>query len=800
MKFSESWLREWINPNMARAELAECLTMAGLEIEEIAPVATEFSKVMVAEILSVTKHPDADNLTICEVSTGGKPLTIVCGASNVKPKLKVPAALVGATLPNNLTIKASAVRGVMSEGMLCSASDLGLSDDNEGLFELPNDAPVGETLWNYLKLSDYIIDVSITPNRGDCLSLLGMATEISALTNTKLTPPKLTAIKPVNKAVVPITIHKTAQQACPAYVGRVISGVQADAMTPIWLRERLRRSDIRSISPVVDVTNYVMLELGQPMHAFTLETLSGGIEVRMAKAGEELALLDGSEVKLDTETLVIADKKKSLAIAGVMGGMDSRVTLLTTNIFLESAYFNPMITARAARRYHINSDSAYRFERGIDPLLQRQAMERATQLLLEITGGEAGPVIEVSNKSLPQPAKINLRPERIKKILGCNVPAKQIEKILRSLQFDVKTPAKSANKKAQPAWKVTVPARRSDVTTEIDLIEEIARLYGYDKIPCHDTIAALHMNAEHESQLPLSTLRRALVNSGYQEVVTYSFIEPKLQTLFHGDAPFKELLNPMTNDMAVMRGSLWPGLVNTLLYNQNRQQERIRIFESGRQFIFENKQLQQQSMLSGLICGTAQPKQWGSASREVDFFDLKGDLENIFKLTFDQEQFTFKTGNHTALHPGQTAEIYRNGLYLGVLGMLHPRISQALKIEGSVYLFSLLIDLVAIARVPQYQPLSKFPEIHRDIAILLDQSVPALDIQATIRQESGELLKNIDIFDVYQGKGIPAGQRSIALSLTLQHSSRTLIDDEVAKLMERIMVALKERFNAELRG
>ncbi|MES2217252.1 MAG: phenylalanine--tRNA ligase subunit beta [Pseudomonadota bacterium] len=800
MKFSESWLREWINPKLSRPELAECLTMAGLEIDELAPVASEFSKVVVAEILAVKKHPDADNLTICEVAAGGKPLTIVCGAGNVKPHLKVPAALIGAVLPNNVTIKATNIRGIPSAGMLCSASDLGLSDDNEGLFELPADAPVGVALWDYLKLSDYVIDVAITPNRGDCLSLLGMATEISALTAAKITPPKFTTIKPAHKDVLPVTIHKNAQQACPCYVGRVIRGVQADAPTPIWLRERLRRSGIRSISPVVDVTNYVMLELGQPMHAFTLETLSGGIEVRMAKTGEELALLDGSEVKLDTETLVIADKQKALAVAGVMGGMDSRVTLLTQNIFLESAYFQPQATARAARRYHINSDSSYRFERGIDPLLQRKAMERATQLLLEITGGSAGPIIDVSNKNLPQPVKINLRPERIKKILGCDVPAKQVEKILQSLQFDVKTKAKTASKKTPPAWQVTVPPRRSDVTTEIDLIEEIARLYGYDKIPCHDIVAALQINPGREEQLALSTLRRAFYDLGYQEVVTYSFIDPKLQAIFHPGEPVKELLNPMTADMAVMRGGLWPGLVNTLLYNQNRQQERVRIFESGRQFVFENNQLQQQMMLSGLICGTAFPKQWGNSNRLADFFDLKGDLENIFKLTFDQDEFIFKTGTHAALHPGQTAEIIRDGQKIGILGMLHPSISQALKVEGSVFLFSLMLDSVVNARIPNYQSLSKFPEIHRDIAILLDQSVPALEIQDTIREQSGELLKNIDIFDVYQGKGIPAGQKSIALSLTLQHSSRTLIDEEVAKLMERIIVALKERFNAELRG
>jgi phenylalanyl-tRNA synthetase beta chain len=792
MKFSESWLREWVNPDLARTELAERLTMAGLEIEELAPVAAKFSNVVVAKIIAVTKHPTADRLTICEVDAGGKPLTIVCGASNVKPDMKVPAALVGAELPNNLVIKAATVRDVMSAGMLCSARDLGLSEDNDGLFELPADAPVGQGLWDYLQLSDYIIDVGITPNRGDCLSIRGIATEVAALCATKLTPPVISSIKAVCKDELPITIEKPAQNACSCYVGRVIRGVKADAATPIWMREKLRRGGIRSISPVVDVTNYVMLELGQPMHAFDLEKIADGIVVRMATDGEELALLDGSEVKLDAATLVIADQKKPLAIAGVMGGLDSCVTLLTQNIFLESAYFQPAATARSARRYHINSDSAYRFERGIDPTLQREAIERATQLLLAITGGEPGPVIEARNEHLPQPAVITLRAARVTKIIGCDIPAAQVEEILQRLNF--------VSKKNTVGWTVTVPARRSDVTTEIDLIEEIARLYGYDNIPCHDIVARLRIHPERESVLPIQSLRRALNDLGYQEVVTYSFIEPKLQNIFSPGAASKELLNPITADMAVMRSSLWPGLINTLIYNQNRQQERIRIFETGRQFVFENEKLQQQMMLSGLICGTTMPKQWGNNSRPADFFDLKGDLENIFKLTFAADQFTFQPGNHPALHPGQTAEIRRDGQYLGVIGALHPGITQLLKIEGFVFLFSMVLDSLTTARVPSHAPLSRFPEIHRDIAILIDQSIPAVNIQDTIREESRELLKDVDIFDVYQGKGIPSGQKSLALSLTLQHSSRTLVDEEVAKLMERILVVLKERFNAELRG
>lgn len=792
MKFSESWLREFVNPALTREELCNKLTFAGLEIEEHAPVAGSFSGVVVGCVVSLVKHPEADRLHVCEVNVGAeKPVTIVCGAANVRANMRVAAALDGALLPNDLKIKTTKLRGVTSQGMLCSARELGLAEESDGLFELPIDAPIGKSVREYLQLDDHFIDVSITPNRGDCLSLLGIAKEVSALTECQLTLPAIHDVAPATDDTLPVVIH--VKDDCPRYVGRVIKDIKIDALTPVWLRERLRRSGVRSINPVVDVTNYVMLELGQPMHAFSLDKIVGGIDVRISKSGETLKLLDGSNVTLDDKTLVIADNQNVLAIAGVMGGLDSGVTLATKDVFLESAFFKPGAIARAGRHYHLSSDSAYRFERGIDPVIQRQAIERATELLLAIVGGNPGPVVEMlSEKDLPQPITIQLRVERLTKVLGCAIPDVDVEKIMQRLGFVCE---KNAN-----GWQVTVPARRSDITIEIDLIEEVARVYGYEKIPCHFPTAALQIHSSVESYIPLQKIRRTLCDLGYQEVVTYSFIDKKSQALFAPSQSLKELLNPITAEMDVMRASLLPGLVNTLLYNQNRQQSRVRIFETGLRFLMQDGQLIQQRTLSGLINGFALPEQWGVPNRVVDFFDLKGDLQNLLMLTGAVDEFTFKAEKVPALHPGQTAAIYRGDKNIGTIGALHPSIVQSLKIDGKVFVFELALDFLETARVPSYVALSKFPEIRRDIAILVEQSIPAQDIQDTIREEAGELLKGLDIFDLYQGKGIEPGQKSIALALTLQHSSRTLVDEEVADVMGRVIVALKGRFNAELRG
>jgi phenylalanyl-tRNA synthetase beta chain len=792
MKFSESWLREWVNPALDAKQLSDRLTMGGLEIESLAPVAEKFTGVVVAEVISVAQHPEAERLSICAVTAGtSQTLTIVCGAPNVRAGMKVPAALENAVLAGDLHIKATLLRGVTSQGMLCSPQELGLGEDADGLFELPKDAPIGKDVWDYLNLNDNLIDVSITPNRGDCLGIRGLAKDVAALTQSAYNEPKIANVNAVIEDVLPITI--TAPDICPSYVGRIIRDVKANAPTPIWMREHLRRFGVRSISAIVDITNYVMIELGQPMHAFTLDKISGGIQVRLSRPDESIHLLDDSEVKLEANTLVIADDRGPLALGGVMGGMESAVTGATQNIFLEGAFFKATEITRVSRLYNISSESSYRYERGIDPAYQRTAMERATGLVLEIAGGKPGPVIEATYQdNLPPRAFINLRSARVNTLLGCEIEPGVIEKIFQSLGFSFK--------KNNDGWNVIVPARRSDISIEADLIEEIARLYGYDKIPCHQYKAALHIAESKENIIPLAKFRHALCDLGYNEVVTYSFIDAKLQTLFDPQAEPKFLVNPMSAEMALMRTTLWPGLINVLIYNMNRQQSRIRLFETGLRYIENENGLSQDRMLCGLITGTAQPEQWGIKSRAADFYDLKGDLENLFQLTHDQADFSFKPGSHPALHPGQTAEIYRSDRAVGMMGSLHPTIMRVLKLDVKVFLFELYLT-----ELEQIEPLivseiSKFPEIRRDLAILIDQSVPAKALQYTIREVAGELLKQVDIFDVYQGKGIEPGLKSIALALTLQHSSRTLIDEEVAELMNKVIVALNSQFNAELRG
>ncbi len=792
MKISEHWLREWVNPALNRADLCERLTMSGLEVEAVTPVAEQFSGVVIGKVLRVEKHPEADRLHVCEVDTGGpEPLTIVCGAKNVVAGMKTAAALDGAVLSKKIKIKTSKLRGVMSHGMLCSPVELGLAETSDGLIVLPDDAPIGTAVWDYFQLSDFVIEISITPNRGDCLSVLGLAHEISALTETKSIIPIVEKIHPENTDQLSVTIAE--KKECPRYVGRVIRNVTADATTPMWLQERLRRGGIRCISPVVDVMNYVMLEFGQPMHAFDLAKINGGIQVRMANASEQLELLDGQTVQLTPQTLVIADQQKPLAIAGVMGGMESAVTLLTKDIFLESAFFQPTAIARMGRHYNIGSESSYRFERGIDPTLQAEAIERATKLILAIAGGTPGPLVDVAYaEHLPQPKQIEVRKARVATLLGIQLTDSDIEKIIQRLGFPCE--------KTSSGWRVTTPPRRSDLTTEVDVIEEIIRLHGYEKIPVHFPRATMQITPRSEKKLYLPTIRKTLTDLGYREVITYSFIDKKNQQLFDPERRYKELLNPLTAEMSVMRTSLWPGLVTTLLYNLNRQQSRIRIFESGLRFIFAGDEFQQQPVLSGLITGQVMPEQWGEKSRAVDFFDLKGDIQNLIRKTKSAQEFDFQVGSHPALHPGQTADIYRLGEKVGVIGALHPAVLKAFDLTYPVFVFEILLDSLEIAQLPRYQEVSKFPEIRRDIAILVDRAVPAKAISDTITEVAGDLLQNVNIFDVYQGKGVAPDRKSVALALTLQHVSRTLIEEEVANLMDRVCVALKERFAAELRG
>lgn len=791
MKCSESWLREWVNHRLSQDELCHTLTMAGLEVEELIPVAPVFSGVIVGHVIKVEKHSEADHLFYCTVEVGhNKTLQIVCGAENVKAGIKVPVAMLNATLPNETVIKASMVRGLASEGMLCSAFELGLSEESQGVLVLPDEAPLGQDIRDYFNLDDYVIDISITPNRGDCLSMRGIARELSALTHVPLSKLTLPAnIEPTIKDTMNVTIESKA--GCPRYVGRVIRNVKADNITPTWLKERLRRSGIRSINPIVDVTNYVMLELGQPMHAFDLNRLSKEIRVRLSKNKEKIALLDGSEKELDAETLIIADHEKPLAIAGVMGSMDSSVTLLTRDIFLESAYFSPPVIARQRQSYHLNSDSAYRFERGVDPTIQQEAIERATQLILEITGGEAGPLIEVNNtETLPKERTIVLAEGKISQVLGIAIPNAEIETIFRLLQF-------SFTRKGQD-WIVIIPPYRPDIVLYEDLIEEIARIYGYDKIPLHHLKAALQGNQLPEEAKDLFPLRQYFSDRSYHEIISYSFIAKRLQSLLDPLHVPYALVNPLTTDMSVMRTNLWPGLINAMLYNKSHKQQRIRLFEIGTCFTLHENGLDQSERIAGLITGPVFPEQWGQPSRDADFYDLKGDLEG-FLCSF-KEQPIFHPDTHPALHPGQTAGLYHQGQKLGLLGALHPSVLQALEVTNKVYLFELDLNLLQKTKLGQFHEISKFPEIRRDIAILIKQAIPAREIQDTIKVIAGDWLKDIFIFDVYQGKGISPDHKSIALGLIFQHPTRTLVDDEVAQLMERITTTLKGKLGAELRS
>lgn len=791
MKCSELWLREWVKPNLNREALCDALTMAGLEVESADPVAQPFQDIVVAEVISVDAHPHSEKLKLCKVTIGEKqPLTIICGAANVRAGMKAPLAKINAVMPNKQVITETEFNGILSQGMLCSAAELGLAESSDGLMALSHDAPLGKSLWDYLDLSDHVIDISITPNRGDCLSVKGIAREVSALTNTPINEIKIDEIAATLSDVIPIEVKE--KLACPCYVGRIIRNVKIDTPTPVWLKERLRRSGIRSINAVVDVTNYVMLELGQPMHAFDLNKIQQGIEVRLSKQDEIITLLDSSEVKLDSDTLVIADKKSPLAIAGVMGGMDSGVTTLTKDIFLESAYFSPKTIARQRQYYNLNSDSAYRFERGIDFTLQRKAIERATQLILDIAQGEVGPVIELkSEKDLPKSPNIKLTQEKLDSVLGIAIQEQQVDEIFSRLKFTVK--------KEKNAWLVSVPPYRPDLQIAEDLIEEVARLYGYDNIPTHTLHAALQAN-HIENAIDLYPLRNVFKAHGYHEVISYSFVDKKLQTLLNPEVTARELVNPITADMTVMRTNLWPGLINALLYNTSRQQHRAKLVEIGSCFLSQDGQLEQTQKIAGLLMGGALPEQWGQSNREADFFDLKGDIEQIFRHMGRGSDLSFQREIHPALHPGQTAGIYFKDKKVGIMGALHPSILKEIDLNRPIFVFELDVGIFNELNKPHVNEISKFPEIRRDIAILVNQAIPAEEIQDTIKMSVGDWLKDIFIFDVYQGKGVSEGKKSIALALIFQHPTRTLVDDEIAARVERVIVTLKGQLGAALRS
>ena len=813
MKFSERWLREWVDPPVDTRALAEQLTRAGLEVDAVEPASSAgaFSGVVAADVVGCRPHPNADRLKICVVDRGGgEPVEVVCGAPNARAGMRAALARPGARIGGGIKVRRSRIRGAASEGMLCSMRELGIGEDHDGIIELDPDARPGADVFALLGLDDSVIEVSVTPDRGDCLSIAGLARELGAVNRLPVREPDR---DPVARAIDDrLRVSLEAPEGCARYAGRVVRGIDPAAKTPLWMSERLRRSGVRGISPVVDVTNYVMLELGQPLHAFDLRRLESGIRVRRAGAGERLMLLDEREVELRPSTLVIADHRRPVALAGVMGGLDTAVTNTTEDVFLESAWFDPADLMGEARFYKLDTDASRRFERGVDPGLQRAAIERATKLLLDVAGGRPGPVVdEAAPSHLPHRSAIRLRAERIERVIGMALPAGEVAGSLRRLGMEVA--------EGEGGWSVTPPSHRFDLGLEEDLIEEVARLAGYDRVPAAGIGGIVRPGAGSETRVPAGRLRRLMADRGYQEAVTYSFVDPALQSLLDPDTPPIRLANPISSELSVMRTRVWTGLCGALVRNVNRQERRVRLFETGLRFrrapaLRERAgdlerwgdlgrdqvaDVDQERFLAAVATGPVHPEQWGSRTREVDFFDLKSDVEALIDLTGRPECFSFTPCTHPALHPEQTAAIRDGDAEVGLIGGLHPRVRRELRLPAPVLVFEIALSALAAARLPAYAPVSRFPSVRRDLAVTVADSTPAGRVLEVARRVAPDLLNESALFDVYRGEGIGPGRKSAAIGLTFRSDSRTLGDGEVDRLIERIVEALETELGAELR-
>ena len=791
MKIVESWLREWVDPALDTEALGHRLTMAGHEVDEIVIEGAGLEGVLVAEVLAVEKHPNADRLSVCKVSAGGsETFEIVCGAPNVAKGMKSPLATPGVTLPNGMKLRKSKIRGVTSNGMLCSAVELGLGDESDGIIALPKDAPAGVALTEYLQLPDAIIDLDLTPNRGDCFSVLGIARDVSALTGAPL---KSSDVAPV-AATIDDThpVELVFPEGCPSFAGRVIRNIDPTAASPLWMAEHLRRAGLRTIHPVVDVTNYVMLELGQPLHAYDLALVNGAIRPRLARKGEKVTLLDEKEVELNEDTIVITDDTGPIGMAGIMGGLSTAVSAATADVFFEAAFWPQEFIAGRARSYGMHTDASLRFERGVDPRGQARAVERATELLLEIAGGDAGPlVLDTVAEYLPQPETIRLRRKRIGLLLGTEIEDTVVEDILRRLGLTVAA--------ADDGWEVTPPSHRFDIEIEVDLIEEIARVFGYDAIPEATAIAETPLETLTESRIDLEQVASTLIARDYQEIITYSFIDQESNRNLTGVDSKLVLSNPISSEMSVMRSSLWPGMLGAAASNASRQQDRIRLFEIGKSFHGTLEDHEEVVRIGGAVLGTVFPEQWGSKGQLVDFFDIKGDVLAVLELAGDSSQVQFVAAEHPALQPGQTASIVRDGQLLGVVGKLHPRHAKFFELKRDVFLFELNAAVALASQTPRAVPVSKFPSIRRDIAVVVDEEILAEDLVATVAASAPELVESVRIFDIYQGPGIEAGLKSVALGLILQETSRTLTDDDADAAMAAAVRKLQDKFAAQLR-
>ena len=787
MQFPYSWLKTQANPDLSADKLEHLLTMAGLEVEEIDTAAPAFSGVVVAEVKSVEKHPDADRLNVTQVDAGtGELVQIVCGAPNVKPGIKVPCSLPGAVLPGNFKIKPTKMRGVPSNGMLCSTNELGLPDDGvDGLHILPEDAPVGTNIREYLDLDDTLFTLKITPNRADCLSVKGIAREVSALTQCAFTPVEIQTASISSKKKQAVRIDAPAD--CGRFISRVIENVNAKAPTPDWMKQRLERSGIRSISALVDIGNYVMLEIGQPMHVFDADKLSGSLIVRRAQNGETLACLNEKTVTLADNTLVVADEKGVLSLAGLMGGEASAVSDETQNIVLEAAWFAPEIIAGKSRQYGFGSDSSFRFERGVDYRLQADAIERATELVLQICGGAAGAMVEAQGK-LPEAKQVELRLGRLKTVLGVEIPAEQVEIILQHLGLQ---PEKTAE-----GFRVTSPSFRFDIEIEADLIEEIGRVYGYENIPDDYTSGRLKMLALPETKRPRFAVYNEMAARGYREVVSYAFVDEQWEQDFAANTHPIRLQNPLAAQYAVMRSTLIGGLVEVLQNNLNRKQNRVRVFEIARVFSKDTAdQFVQNERIGGLWYGSVLPEQWGEKTRNVDFYDMKADVESLLK----NKEVSFAKTEHPALHPGRAANIVSDGKVVGFVGELHPKWLQKYDLPQAPLVFEIDMDAVLGREKTRYQTVSKFQPARRDLAFVMPEAVTHDDLLNALKAAANKLVQEISVFDVYRGMGVPEGMKSVAVKIILQDMENTLTDEVIEPLVAKMIKAAAEK-DAQLRA
>jgi phenylalanyl-tRNA synthetase beta chain len=791
VKITYTWMREFVPLTATPAQLAQQLTLAGLEVESVSPVAAPFAGVVVGEVLESKRHPDADKLSVCEVTTdGANRLQIVCGARNVRAGLKVAVAMAGAQLPGDVRIQRTKIRGVESNGMLCSARELGLGEEHEGILELPAALPLNLNVREALALDDTVLEVNATPNRGDCMSVFGIARDYAAAQARRYLKASAPRVAAAHGAVFPVRIdHKAG---CPVFGSRVIRGVNPGATSPDWLRERLRRVGLNSISPIVDVTNYVMTELGQPLHAYDLSRLAGAIHVRAARPGERVALLDGKEYSLDPEFMLIADDNGGVGLAGVMGGRDTAIGAGTTAVLLEGAHFTPAAVAGRARRLGLFTDAAQRFERGVDPSLPPIALERATALVLKIAGGEPGPLQITRVSEAPAAVEwVALRRSRLARLLGASVPDGEVEAILASISEGVESESQG--------WRVRRPPHRFDIKIEADLIEEVARLRGFDSIAEAPAVAPQIAGFATESRVPNERLLTAMADSGYREAITYTFVDPAVQRELFPETHALALSNPISGDLSEMRVSLWSGLIPACRENLRRQQSRVRLFEIGKKFELSGQGLREIETIAGVACGARSPEQWGSAREAVDFYDVKADVERLLALGADERAVHFEPDSLACLRPGRSARILRDAVPIGWLGELHPRLVKALSLSNTLFMFELEIEPAFISKRLQFNNISRFPSVRRDLAVVVDESVPLALLQENVTVSASGLLSELRVFDVYRGPGVDFGRKSIALGLILQDSSRTLTDVDADAVVASVVTRLRDVLSATIR-